>query len=155
MSYVGRMTRFGDAVRQARTRLGWSQDELAADLGIVRKTVSRWETGAIDEPQLSQLRQLIEVTGAPAEDLLRSVGLLPDDGAPARFRDPDVQAIWDLGERRNWPEDLRLQMIDLWRGRQLRETDDEAATLAAMDAARAEEATRDGQAKRTSRAQES
>jgi transcriptional regulator with XRE-family HTH domain len=86
MSYVGPVTEFGEAVRRARKRLGWSQDDLAAELGIVRKTVSRWETGAIGEPQLSQLRQLIEVTGAPPEDLLRAVGLLParDGDLPTR-----------------------------------------------------------------------
>jgi transcriptional regulator with XRE-family HTH domain len=37
--------RFGDTLRAVRTKIGWSQTELAARLGYVPRTVNRWEQG--------------------------------------------------------------------------------------------------------------
>lgn len=81
MAYISSVTPFGRAVRAARQHRDWSQEELAAATGIGRRTISRWETGEIQEPLLAQLRALINATGVDPSDILRSVGLLPDDDA--------------------------------------------------------------------------
>lgn len=35
----------GDAIRRARQRKGWTQQQLAGELGVYKATVARWEAG--------------------------------------------------------------------------------------------------------------
>ena len=35
----------GDKILQLRKQNGWSQEELAAQLGVSRQSVSKWESG--------------------------------------------------------------------------------------------------------------
>ena len=39
-----------DDVRRMRERLGWTQEDLARELGVHRVTVARWETGEHSVP---------------------------------------------------------------------------------------------------------
>jgi transcriptional regulator with XRE-family HTH domain len=50
-------TDFGDALRAARKRAGWSQTELATRSGVHLNTVSQVERGSAD-PRLSTLQAL-------------------------------------------------------------------------------------------------
>lgn len=50
-------TDFGDALRAARKRAGWSQSELAQKSGVHLNTVSQVERGSAD-PRLSTLQAL-------------------------------------------------------------------------------------------------
>lgn len=59
-------------VRALRTRLEFSQEELAAKLGVSFATVNRWEAGKA-KPQaakLDRLRELVEASGISAEELV-------------------------------------------------------------------------------------
>jgi transcriptional regulator with XRE-family HTH domain len=55
-------TDFGDAVRAARKRSGWSQTELAQRCGVHLNTVSQVERGSAD-PRLSTLQALAAALG--------------------------------------------------------------------------------------------
>jgi transcriptional regulator with XRE-family HTH domain len=55
-------TDFGDALRAARKRAGWSQTELAQRSGVHLNTVSQVERGSAD-PRLSTLQALGNTLG--------------------------------------------------------------------------------------------
>jgi transcriptional regulator with XRE-family HTH domain len=55
-------TDFGDALRAARKRAGWSQTELAQRSGVHLNTVSQVERGSAD-PRLSTLQALGAILG--------------------------------------------------------------------------------------------
>ena len=55
---------------QLRKQHGYSQEELAAKLGLSRQAVSKWESGASD-PSTSNLLALARLYGVSAEELLR------------------------------------------------------------------------------------
>lgn len=61
--------RFGAEVRKRRTRLDWSQAELADKAGIHSNTVARIERGEF-EPSLSMADALASALGCRIEDLL-------------------------------------------------------------------------------------
>ena len=43
----------GDELKELRTRLGMTQDELGQRLGVARVTVARWEIGLRRVPELA------------------------------------------------------------------------------------------------------
>lgn len=64
----------GNLLRELRKEKGLTQKELAEKLGIVAKTVSKWETGR-GFPDLSTLSELSEIFGVSEKSLL--CGKLP------------------------------------------------------------------------------
>ena len=78
-------TDFGEALREARKRMGWSQSELAERSGVHLNTVSQVERGGAD-PRLSTLLALghtlgvelnVSINGMPPSDGSTQVGALP------------------------------------------------------------------------------
>ena len=63
---------FGAFLAQVRRVQGLTQAELAEQLHVTDKAVSRWERGT-SEPNTSNLMALAKLYGIPAEDLLRGV----------------------------------------------------------------------------------
>ena len=53
------MTNLGWRIRRLRRDRGWTQVELAAEVGVQRFTVGRWEAG-IDVPKLAQASRLAD-----------------------------------------------------------------------------------------------
>ena len=53
---------FADKLIELRKRSGWSQEELAQQLGVSRQSVSKWE-GAQSIPDIDRLLQLSELFG--------------------------------------------------------------------------------------------
>lgn len=62
--------KIGELIRAARREHGFTQQELAAQMHISDKTISKWECG-LGCPDLSLLPQLSEILGL---DLVRPVG---------------------------------------------------------------------------------
>lgn len=53
-------------IRSLRTRLGWSQEKLARELGVSYSTISRWERGQ-GEPSPMATRLLLDLHRRAAE----------------------------------------------------------------------------------------
>jgi putative transcriptional regulator len=62
---------FGDTVKTLRKQRGFSQEELASRLHVVRQTVSRWEKN-LSVPDAETLTRLAEVLEVPVAQLLGS-----------------------------------------------------------------------------------
>ena len=61
---------FADKLIELRKRSGWSQEELAQQLGVSRQSVSKWE-GAQSIPDIDRLLQLSELFGVSVDCLIK------------------------------------------------------------------------------------
>lgn len=66
-------------LKTLRRQKGFTQEELAARLNVVRQTVSKWEKG-LSVPDAELLTRLAEVLEVPVSTLLGST--IPDDKEP-------------------------------------------------------------------------
>lgn len=82
---------FADKLIELRKRSGWSQEELAQQLGVSRQSVSKWE-GAQSIPDIDRLLQLSELFGVSVDCLLKDEQELP---SPGMARD---QPCVDMGQ---------------------------------------------------------
>ena len=59
-------------IREARTRLGLTQEKFAAKLGVTLPTINRWENGRTKPSPLAlqKLRELISNMGDGGKDLM-------------------------------------------------------------------------------------
>ena len=74
------MQNYGDTIRAAREAHGWTQDELAAESGVPKRTIQEIENGRVHKPQRStdlKLRQALDIEG----DAPRERSEWPDDVA--------------------------------------------------------------------------
>lgn len=60
---------FGENLKTLRKNKGFTQEELAARLNVVRQTVSKWEKGQ-SVPDSEMLVRLAEIFGVPVSQLL-------------------------------------------------------------------------------------
>lgn len=60
---------FGDKLVEARKGKGFSQEQLADQLGVSRQAISRWEAGAVF-PDIANLKKIIELFDVSADYLL-------------------------------------------------------------------------------------
>jgi transcriptional regulator with XRE-family HTH domain len=61
---------YNEALRQARLTHGYSQNEVAAKIGVSKMQISKWETGDGSAPNLSRLIQLADVYGTSIDKLV-------------------------------------------------------------------------------------
>ena len=59
-----------DKIIQLRKRAGWSQEELAAQLGVTRQSISKWE-GAQSIPDMDKLLKLSRLFDVSTDYLLK------------------------------------------------------------------------------------
>jgi transcriptional regulator with XRE-family HTH domain len=74
------MQNYGDTIRTARETRGWTQDELAAESGVPKRTIQEIENGRVSKPQRAtdlKLRTALEIEGDP----VRERSEWPDDVA--------------------------------------------------------------------------
>jgi transcriptional regulator with XRE-family HTH domain len=76
------MMSLGKRVRELRTKLGYSQDELSRLAGCSRQTIQAIESGIVYLPRKELLNELARFLGTGTEDLLQAAGYLPREGAP-------------------------------------------------------------------------
>jgi transcriptional regulator with XRE-family HTH domain len=63
---------WSESIRSFRLRHGFSQQQLAALIGVAQRTVSRWERGD-DRPSIPQQLRLRDLGWAPSSTLLRAI----------------------------------------------------------------------------------
>jgi transcriptional regulator with XRE-family HTH domain len=54
----------GSEIRDARRAKGWTQNDLAAQLAVSMRTISRWESGA-SAPRFKERERLAQILGIP------------------------------------------------------------------------------------------
>ena len=59
-----------EKIMEMRKKNGWSQEELAYQLGVSRQSVSKWESGA-SIPDLERILKLSEIFGVSTDYLLK------------------------------------------------------------------------------------
>lgn len=59
-----------DKIIALRKKAGWSQEELAEQLGVSRQAVSKWE-GAQSVPDMERILQMSKVFGVTTDYLLK------------------------------------------------------------------------------------
>jgi transcriptional regulator with XRE-family HTH domain len=69
-----------ETIRQARERRGWTQLQVAIQLGLTPVTIYNWERGR-SEPRVSQFRLLARLLGVSMDDLALTAGDLQTDGS--------------------------------------------------------------------------
>ena len=57
---------FSDKLIALRKKAGWSQEELASQLGVTRQSVSKWE-GAQSVPDLDKVVQMSRLFGVSTD----------------------------------------------------------------------------------------
>lgn len=55
-------------LKAARINAGMLQTDVAAELGVLRDTIGRWESGKT-KPKADQLKKLCEIYGVPIENI--------------------------------------------------------------------------------------
>ena len=77
---------FSENLKTLRKQKGYTQEELAARLNVVRQTVSKWEKG-LSVPDAELLLRLAEILEVPVSTLLGAA--IPDDKKPDDKKDDD------------------------------------------------------------------
>lgn len=114
---VSRMaTGIGDRIRYHRRRLGWTQKELAAKVGVSPGTIGMYETNQ-REPDLQMLRKLAAALGTTVADLIEEPG--PSAGREElalhhvdRRHDPNAPIKPSLRERIRQIQDELGRLVD-------------------------------------------
>ena len=86
--------------------------QLAADLGISHATVHRWLLGE-DIPSIRSCRRLAEYSGMPLEQVLVTIGHLPEAKKEASFIWPEFREYARQKYSRELDEDLITMIEDL------------------------------------------
>lgn len=96
-----------EKIMKLRKAQGWSQEELAARLGVSRQSVSKWESMA-SMPDLDKILKMSELFGVSTDYLLKDnaaeeegcAAPLPEEGpAPRPISLEEANAYMDLSER--------------------------------------------------------
>ena len=86
-----------DKIIDLRKKNGWSQEELAAQLGVSRQSVSKWE-GAQSIPDMAKIVQMSELFGVSTDYLLKDDVALPGaGGSPSAGGSDPMPASADAG----------------------------------------------------------
>jgi len=72
------MLSLGNNIKKARERAGFTQDQLAEQIGVSRTAIARYEAGEI-EPRLKNLIAIAECLNVSTDHLL---GIETDEGCP-------------------------------------------------------------------------
>ena len=76
-----------DKIIELRKKNGWSQEELAEQLGVSRQSVSKWE-GAQSVPDMARILRMSEVFGVTTDYLLKDELEQPEPGVDAEAAEP-------------------------------------------------------------------
>ena len=90
-----------DKIIELRKERGWSQEELAEQLGVSRQSVSKWEVGA-SVPELDKIVRLSELFGVTVDSLLKDEAAAHTEGIinpRRRISREEAEAFMDMTKR--------------------------------------------------------
>ncbi|MEU7980547.1 helix-turn-helix transcriptional regulator [Micromonospora sp. NPDC049081] len=94
---------FAALIRDARTRLGWTQDQLVERSPVSRSTLLRWESGDASRPEPEQVRAVCLVLGIDPREAAVALGYITAE---------ELHPSTELRER--LPEDLE-EVVEILR----------------------------------------
>ena len=83
---------FADKLIALRKKAGWSQEELAQQLGVSRQSVSKWE-GAQSIPDIDKILQMSRIFGVSTDYLLKDEIELPAEEPAAADSTPALRRV--------------------------------------------------------------
>ncbi len=83
----------GEKIQALRKARGWSQEELAAQIGVSRQAVSRWESDST-KPEAEKILALSDRFGVSTDYLLREDA--SDSGITGRAKQPVDWLAWAM-----------------------------------------------------------
>jgi transcriptional regulator with XRE-family HTH domain len=115
-----RAREFGYLIKDARERLGWSQDELADKAGVGRATAQRYERGDLGKtgfPDLAVARKLFKALGIDPREIAvvlgfvtrEEIGLPPE---PKRVFAPTIEEVIAILEDPKVSDEVKQEWID-------------------------------------------
>ena len=110
---------FAAWLKRTREDAGLSQPELAAQIGVQKAYISKWETAKPDVPTLPRLVRLSKALGTPLTEALEAMGYLKPD----REIEPHVMRLLHYYQSLPKQEQKLAEEIikTLWRERGIRE----------------------------------
>ena len=89
-----------DKIAELRKKSGWSQEELAGQLGVSRQSVSKWES-ASSMPDLDKILKMSEIFGVSTDYLLKdsngpdeeAIAVAAPDTIPDPGSDSDIRTV--------------------------------------------------------------
>lgn len=110
---------FAAWLKRTRRDAGLSQPELAAQIGVQKAYISKWETAKPDVPTLPRLVRLSNVLGTPLTAALEAMGYLK----PNREIEPHVMRLLHYYQSLPKPDQKLAEEIikTMWRERGVRE----------------------------------
>ena len=82
-----------DKITALRKKAGWSQEELAEQLGVTRQSVSKWE-GAQSVPDMDKVVQMSRLFGVTTDFLLKDeLSEAEDDTRENKAKSPVIGAV--------------------------------------------------------------
>ena len=114
---------FAAWLKQAREDAGFSQPELAAQIGVQKAYISKLETAKPDVPTLPRLVRLSKALGTPLTAALEAMGYLK----PQRELEPHVMRLLHYYQSLPKPEQKLAEEIikTLWRERGIKNDQDD------------------------------
>lgn len=118
MSDASRPPTFAELIVEGRRQRGWSQDELEAESGVSRSTLSRWERGLADKPEPAHVRAVCAALGLDPRRAAVALGYLTQeevDGDHPRL-DPNIEEVLAIlqdpavpgAEKESWIDYLKF-----------------------------------------------
>lgn len=95
------LKRFGRAIREAREAFGWTQEDLAAEAGVSRPTINRYEQGKVKYPNPEQSRKIFDALRQDPRQIPILLGYLTAEEMrmPApdpRTFEPSIEEVIDV-----------------------------------------------------------
>ncbi|MDG4791919.1 helix-turn-helix transcriptional regulator [Micromonospora sp. WMMD1102] len=129
MSQPDRKDAFANLIKQGRQQRGWRQEDLVAASGVSRRTLTRWEGGDAERPDLDQVRAVCIALGIRPIDAAIALGLLDADEIdqpPPPPTDPRADELLDVLQDTRIPTAAKEALLTLLR--QLRNQPDDGPT---------------------------
>lgn len=101
--------KIGDQIREARNRLGMSQDDLAERIHVSRGKISHWETG-LRPPKAEEIRELEEVL--QCKFVIEQEQVQPPEGQTAKATDSQGEAA--SAEKKSVLHALLQKSVPAW-----------------------------------------
>lgn len=101
--------KIGDQIREARNRLGMSQDDLAERIHVSRGKISHWETG-LRPPKVEEIRELEEVL--QCKFVIEQEQAQSPEGQPAELSDSQGEAA--SAEKKSILHTLLQKSVPAW-----------------------------------------